>query len=62
MYCIWIRVDDTLPWIELKGEYETKEKAKQAGQTVTGRIAVRLVKLSQERRLAESLVTVRARR
>jgi len=62
LYCIWIRVDDTLPWIELKGEYETKEKAKQAGQTVTGRIAVRLVKLSQERRLAESLVTVRARR
>ncbi len=62
LYSIWIRIDETLPWIELKGEYETKEKAKQASQMVMGRIAVRLVKLSKERKLAENLVTVRARR
>jgi hypothetical protein len=62
LYSIWIRIDETLPWIELKEEYETKEKAKQAAQMVMGRIAVRLVKLSKERKLAESLVTVRARR
>lgn len=61
MYSIWVRIDETIPWIELKGDYETREEAKQAAERVISKIAIKLVKLSQKRKPVESLITVRAR-
>jgi len=61
LYSIWIRIDKTLPWIELKGEYETRKEARQAARITIGRIAVKLVNIPQERKHTEALVTVRAK-
>jgi hypothetical protein len=61
LYSIWIKIDKTLPWIELKGEYETKNEARQAAQIAKSKIATKLVKIPQERRLIKDLITVRAR-
>jgi hypothetical protein len=61
LYSIWIRIDKTLPWIELQGEYEREKEARQAAQTAISRIAVKLVNVSQERKPTKALVTVRAK-
>jgi hypothetical protein len=61
LYSIWVRIDETLPWFELKGDYGTREEAKQAAQRVTSKMAIKLVNLSQKRKPIESLITVRAR-
>jgi len=62
LYSIWIRIDKTLPWIELKGEYETRKEARQAAQITIGTIAVKLVNTTQKRESTEALVTVRTKR
>ena len=62
MYAVWIRVDETLPWIELKKEYATRKEARQAAQCVVGRLAVKLVRISQEDKSLKVLATVRINR
>jgi hypothetical protein len=61
LYSVWIRIDKSLPWIELKGEYETKEEAKEAAKTTINDIHMKLVNLSPKRRRVENLITVRTR-
>jgi hypothetical protein len=61
LYSIWVRIDETLPWFELKGDYGTRKEAKQAAQRVTSKMAIKLANLSQKRKPIESLITVRAR-
>lgn len=59
MYTIWIRIDDTLPWIELKKEYATRREAKQAAQYTVDRLAVRLVRTSQNAKPLNVLATAK---
>ena len=63
MYAVWIRIDETLPWIELKKEYATRKEARQAAaQYAIGRLAVKLVRISQEDKPLKVLATVRINR
>lgn len=62
MYAVWIRIDETLPWIELKKEYATRKEARQSAQYVIGRLAVKLVRISQEDKSLKVLATVRINR
>ena len=48
MYTVWIRIDETLPWIELKKEYATRREARQAAQHTLDRLAVKLVRTSEK--------------
>ena len=62
MYAVWIRIDETLPWIELKKEYATRKEARQSAQYAIGRLAVKLVRISQEDKSLKVLATVRINR
>ena len=62
MYAVWIRIDETLPWIELKKEYATRKEARQVAQYAMGRLAVKLVRISQEDKPLKVLATVRINR
>lgn len=62
MYAVWIRIDETLPWIELKKEYVTRKEARQAAQYAIGRLAAKLVRISQEDKPLKVLATVRINR
>jgi hypothetical protein len=61
LYSIWIKIDKAFPWIELKGEYETKMQARQAAKMTISRIAVKLVNMRLETNTMKALVTVRAK-
>jgi hypothetical protein len=62
LYAVWIRIDETLPWIELKKEYATRKEARQAAQYAIGRMAVKLTRISQEEKSLKVLATVRINR
>ncbi|MEM2995001.1 MAG: hypothetical protein QXI91_03150 [Candidatus Bathyarchaeia archaeon] len=50
LYTICVKVDETLPWIELKGEYQTKKEAKEAAKKLLNNIKIKIVKTSMDKR------------
>lgn len=49
LHTIWIKIDESLPWIELKGTYETRKDAKKAAKNRISRAQVKIVAISQTR-------------
>lgn len=62
MYTVLIRVDETLPWIQLKGEYETRKEARHAAQETIRKIAVMVLNIPQEKRPLKALAVMKAGR
>jgi len=58
LYCTWIRIDKTLPWIELKGEYQTRKEARQAAEEAIGAIMVEVINLPEQRKPMKPLATI----
>jgi hypothetical protein len=55
MYTIWIKIDETLPWIELKGDYDSRRKARKAAKQMLEGIDMKIVKTSEKKRKTEAL-------
>lgn len=49
MYAVWVRIDETLPWIELKGKYTTKREAKNAAREILNHAEVKVVDVPKRR-------------
>ena len=62
MYTVLIRVDETLPWIELKGDYETRKEARRRAEEAIRKIAFMVVNVPQESRPLNALAVIKARR
>ena len=62
MYTVLIRVDETLPWIELKGDYETRKEARHAAEKAIRKIAVMVLNIPQEKRPLNALAVMKAGR
>jgi hypothetical protein len=62
LYTVLIRVDETLPWIELKGDYETRKEARHAAEKAIGKIAVMIVNTPREKKPLKALAVMRAGR
>jgi hypothetical protein len=60
VYIIWIKIDETLPKIELKGEYQTRSEAKKAAQQILSDIKVEVVNASEKRGSIKALATAKA--
>jgi hypothetical protein len=54
-----VKIDESLPWIELNGEYVTRTEAKQAGQRVMHKMGMKIASVPNEKRPTRALVTVR---
>lgn len=59
MYAVWVKIDETLPWIELDGKYRTREEARKVAGELLSKIRVRVVKIENGRRQMKALVTVK---
>lgn len=59
LYAVWIRIDETLPWIELKGTYQTRKEARKAAKEFLSKINVKIVKAEKERRQMKAVVTIK---
>lgn len=61
MYYVMVKIEESLPWIELKGEYATRTEARQAAQRVMQRIGTKIANIPDEKRSIRAVVTVRAK-
>ncbi|MEM2202549.1 MAG: hypothetical protein QW595_02820 [Candidatus Bathyarchaeia archaeon] len=59
MYAVWIKIDETLPWVELKGTYQTRREAQKAAKELLKTIKVKIVKVGVERKSMKAVVTVK---
>lgn len=58
MHAAWIRIDESLPWIELKGTYATRKDAKEAAKNCLYRTQVKIVAISENRKQLKAMATI----
>lgn len=46
-YTAWIKIDDSLPWIELRETYQTKFEAHESAKEKINAAKIKIVKLPQ---------------
>jgi len=61
LHTAWIKFDESLPWIEIKGEYAAKQQAKKAAEKVLSNAKIKVVRVSKKEK-ARALVTIKASR
>ncbi len=55
MYSAWIKIDESLPWIELEEAFQTKAEAQKAVKEILNRARIKISKLpKQEKRIKAS--------
>lgn len=59
LHAAWIRIDESLPWIELKGTYETRKGAKEAAKNCLYRTQVKIVAISENRKQLKAMAAIR---
>ena len=59
MYGVVVKIDETLPWIELKQTFETRKEARKAAEDFIRSLQVRVIALPEKRKSMKALVTVR---
>jgi len=59
LYAVWIKIDDALPWIELKGTYQTRREAEKAAEDSLNNIKVKIVTIPEKRKPMKALATIR---
>jgi hypothetical protein len=61
LYAVWIKIDETLPWIELKGKYRTKEEAKKAATEILDHTEMKIVEMPEKKRRIKAVATAKTR-
>lgn len=59
MHAIWVKIDESLPWIELKGTYETRKDAKNAARNCMHRTQVKIVAIPENRKQLKAIATAK---
>jgi hypothetical protein len=60
MYVVYVRIDDTLPWIELKGNYQTRSEARRAAEDFRSRIQAKIVNMPEKSKPLNAIAIARA--
>jgi hypothetical protein len=53
MYSAWIKLDDSLPWIELEEAFQTKAEAQKAVEEVLSKAKIKISKLPKQGKRAK---------
>ena len=53
MYSAWIKLDDSLPWIELEEAFQTKAEAQKAVEEVLNKAKIKISKLPKQEKRAK---------
>jgi hypothetical protein len=61
LYAVWIKIDETLPWIELKGKYRTKGEAKRAAREILDHTEMKFVEMPEKKRQIKAVATAKTR-
>jgi len=59
MYSAWIKIDDSLPWIELEGAFQTKAAAQKALKERRSKVKIKIAKMSKQEKQIKATIRVR---
>lgn len=59
MYSAWIKLDDSLPWIELEEAFQTKAEAQEAAEESRSKFKIKIVEMSKQEKQIKATVRVR---
>jgi PDZ domain-containing secreted protein len=59
MYSAWIKIDDSLPWIELEETFHTRAEAQEAMKEKKSKVKVKIVNASKSERQIKASITLR---
>ncbi len=57
IYSAWIKIDDSLPWVELKEAFRTKTEAKEAMKQKLGKVQIKIVEMGQTKTRTKTRLT-----
>lgn len=61
LYTVWIKIDETLPWIELKGRYQTRREAGKRAKEFLSSVRTRIVEIPEKKKPMKPLVYAKTR-
>jgi hypothetical protein len=59
LYAIWIKVDETLPWIELKETYQTRREVDKAAEDFLKGLHMKIVEIPIRGKQMKALATIK---
>jgi hypothetical protein len=59
LHAVWIKIDETLPWIELKGTYETRKEAKKAAENCLYKAQIKIVAIQEKSKPLKAVATIK---
>jgi hypothetical protein len=60
LYMVWVKIDESLPWIELKGEYQNRKEAREHAKQALRNAKIKLVKVADKKKPLKALATAKA--
>jgi len=60
LYAAWVKINETLPWIEIEGTYETKNEARKAAKEAIKKMKIKIVRLSDKEKQVKALLSIKA--
>ena len=61
MFTVMVRIDDTLPWIELKRSYQTRKEARQAAEDFLKSMQMKVVAMPEKALTIKQMASVKSR-
>ena len=55
MYSAWIKLEESLPWIELEEAFQTKAEAQQAVKKLLSRAKIKIANLPKEKHIKATI-------
>jgi hypothetical protein len=59
MYSAWIKIDDSLPWIELEEAFRTKAEAQKAVKELLSKTKIKIAELPKQEKQIRATIRVR---
>jgi hypothetical protein len=59
MYSAWIKIDDSMPWIELKEIFQTKTEAQEAIKEKMSKVEIKIVSMPPQKSAARKPMTLK---
>jgi hypothetical protein len=59
LYSAWIKIDDSLPWIELEEAFRTKAEAQRAVKEILSKAKIKIAKLPTQGKQIKATIKVR---
>ena len=59
LYTVWIKINETLPWIELENEYQTRVEARKEVEKILNSAKIRIVSEQKKAKRVKVLVAIK---